>query len=202
MTSPPTVDDALRNDASGCVAALIFFLALMLPCMAAVLDDPDDFPFAPSAVASPPVDRNAALGPLPTLGGVKDAAPPTVPTTAPLVVVTDPPAPTGTPQPGQAAAPQQPQAPPQPVETCSLSGSATVAGGSGGLSPGGGSYTATGPSSVTVSGYPRCHFYRIDMRSSNGATAYACFLDNFSVSIGSASGDTVNVTIQVRQGGC
>jgi hypothetical protein len=96
---------------------------------------------------------------------------------------------------GGGQAPQQPQEP--AGEVCSLSGSASVNGGSGGLSSSGGSYTANGPSSVTVSGYPTCHSPRYGIKL-NGPHGFAsgCFLDNFNVPLNSSqAGDTITVSI-------
>jgi type IV secretory pathway VirB10-like protein len=199
---PDPVLQAMKNDRTGCIAAILFGAVLVATCAGGFVGNDPDTPTS----ARTREFEDTALGILPALKTTNTApAPTTAPTTAPPVPVTEAPQVAAPQQQGQQGqgqqapqTPQQPAAPQPPVEVCAVSGSASVSGGSGGLSSSGGSYTASGPSSVTVSGYPTCHSPRYGIRlQSPTAFATGCFLDNFVVNVQSLAGETVNVTIKL-----
>lgn len=128
----------------------------------------------------------------------------TTTTTAPPVPATAaPPLAPQQPVPQQQAAPPPPQAP-----SCGYAGSISVSGGNvGSLPPSDGNSTATGPSSISISGLPVCgQHYRLEWRADHPGGGFHrgsdCKLDGFSTQIPSQSGSAVSVQILLPPNAC
>jgi hypothetical protein len=150
----------------------------------------------------PPVEN--LLGP----GETPDPAGGVAPTPNPQ------PTPVGQPDPGssspEAPAPAPPPAPapaptPPPAPQCQYPGSIGVSGGDvSSLGPQGGSFTATGPVTLSTGGLVNCgQHYQLAYSTGNGSSGYDCKTSGFNFSPGNIqSGDSVSVNFNLPPNSC
>ena len=70
----------------------------------------------------------------------------------------------------------------------------------GSLGGGGGTYKATGPSSITFSGYPFCHSYQFTVSGSLGTHGSGCFQTATGLSLGTPADESITVSVVASPG--
>jgi hypothetical protein len=152
----------------------------------------------------PPVEN--LLGP----GGVPDPAGAVTPSQTP-----EPIAPAATPNPAPDASPASPAPPPAPnpaptpppTPQCQYPGSIGVSGGDvSSLGPQGGSFTATGPVTLSTGGLVNCgQHYQLAYSTGDGASGYDCKTSGFNYGISAGQiqpGDSVSVNFNLPPNSC
>jgi hypothetical protein len=148
----------------------------------------------------PPVEH--LLGPGDPSGGV---APTPNPEPLPVPGASAPPSPTPDPEPPPPAPSPQPAPTPPPAPQCQYPGSIGVSGGDvSSLGPQGGSFTATGPVTLSTPPLVNCgQHYRLGFSTGNGSSGHDCKTSGFNFTPGNIqAGDSVSVNLSLPPNSC